>query len=332
MSKGLSSNVVRRLWRLFSLMRLGVKRSELAAKMSYSPASLAADIFKLKSAGFTIKHSRKSDQYAILFPKSEPIPVKLTQEEFFLAYMAVGSFDSNESLFSDLIHKLDLSLSEETASVHDIGPAYGIARNVTEEIKDVLSEFDEAIRVRRKVAFLYEKKNSSSSLRVAHPYKLCHTPVSWYVIAFCEDKQDFRKFKLSRISHIRILNEKFERRPFSIEEHIRDAWWIQYDPARIDKPYEVKVLFTGEAAKSIREYKFHDSQELEFTDEGTYATWKLSYLDEFASWLMQWLENIEIIKPRELQDIIDKKIWKFEQKKTADATVKGTSHGMLPAS
>ncbi|HPO91295.1 MAG TPA: hypothetical protein PLJ44_09325, partial [Victivallales bacterium] len=59
---------------------------------------------------------------------------------------------------------------------------------------------------------------------------------------------------------------------------------------------------------SIREYKFHKTQKLEFIPDGTLASWQLSYLDEFACWLLQWLGNIKIIEPTELKKIISQKI------------------------
>jgi predicted DNA-binding transcriptional regulator YafY len=70
----------------------------------------------------------------------------------------------------------------------------------------------------------------------------------------------------------------------------------------------VKVLFQGEAAKTILEYNFHKSQEMNVKKNGTLVTWQLSYLGEFASWLMQWCGSFKILEPNELKEELDRRI------------------------
>jgi predicted DNA-binding transcriptional regulator YafY len=43
-------------------------------------------------------------------------------------------------------------------------------------------------------------------------YRVFLKSASWYLIAFCLSKQEFRVFKLSRISRLEILDEIFESR------------------------------------------------------------------------------------------------------------------------
>ena len=163
--------------------------------------------------------------------------------------------------------------------------------------------------------FFYKSVSSEQNIRIVHPYKLIHTPISWYLVAFCEERLDFRNFKLARIEQLKIINSIYKKHPFDLKKHLGDAWWVQFDPKKINNPYHIKVLFKGETAQSVKEYKFHDSQQIEETDNGTLVSWKLSYLKEFASWLMQWLGNIKILEPAELKEIINKRIEKFRTHK-----------------
>lgn len=313
MPRAVSIDVINRLWKLLDLMIQGVERSKLPEIMGYTPPSLAADINKLKKLGLDIRHSRNTDTYTVSFPEAKQISVKLNRREFFFIYAVIKSAESEVmSAFSDVVQKMDIAFSTEGSPIYDVGPAYGIGQNITAEITDLLQSLCDAIASRRKAVFIYEKSDSTSDLRVTHPYKLIHTPISWYLIAYCEGKKDFRKFKLARMSQLRILEDKFKRRDFNLKDQLGDAWWLQFDPERLDDPYIVKVLFKGESANAIREYKFHDTQELETTPEGTIATWRLSYLNEFATWLMQWVGSIEILEPNRLKEIIGEQIKLFE--------------------
>jgi len=95
---------------------------------------------------------------------------------------------------------------------------------------------------------------------------------------------------------------------------------LQYDETRLDNPYKICVRFRGEAGKSVQEYNFHDSQRVEEEKDSVLVFWQMSYLYEFATWLMQWLDSIEILEPQELKDIVDNKIEKYQEKKKDPVT------------
>ena len=152
--------------------------------------------------------------------------------------------------------------------------------------------------------FLYTAPSKGPEIRTVDPVYLFHTPVSWFLIAFCLERKNFRAFKLARISSPRLSHASGENIPFDLKSFLGDAWWLQKGGA----PKTVKVLFKGEAAQTIQEYNFHASQELLTQSDGTLATWRLSHLDEFASWLLQWLGHFEVIEPIELNEILEERI------------------------
>ena len=311
MAGGISIEIMNRLWTLLSLMIKKKRRSELAVLMGYSSNALSADLFKLRKMGLDIKHSRKTDTYTIQFPQKDEISLKLTKEEFFYVLNIMNNVTKTINL-PLISQKLESALSDEADPIFDCGPAYGIGSSITSGIAPLINALSEAIYNKNKVVIVYNKLDGKSDMRVIYPYKLIHSPTSWYVLAYCEDKCDFRKFKLARIESIKPLNDKFKKIPFNIKEYLGDAWWIQYDEKRLNTPYPIKILFKNEAASAIKEYNFHKTQQLTNRPEGTMAQWKLSYLNEFASWLMQWLPNIEIQEPQELKDMIEKKIKKYK--------------------
>lgn len=305
MPSGISLSVTQRLWNLLSAIQQKKSRKEIIKKLSYSQRGFAADLTKLKSAGIKIKYSRKTDIYSVRnWPVNKTFPFRFSSEEFFYVYYLLRK--TGQKKFAD---KLGIAISEETDPVYDCGPAYGIGGNITGMLAPLLEDLKNAIVEHRKTVLNYTGLKGEEKLRVVHPLKLIHTPISWYLVAFCEDRKDFRKFKLARMKSLKVLDDKFKKADYNLEEILGDAWWVQCEPKQ--KPYEVKVLFKNETARSIKEYNFHKTQKLEDTPNGTLASWKLSYLGEFASWLMQWLGDIEIIEPKELKKLVETRIAKY---------------------
>lgn len=311
MPAGLTTAVVQRLWKIVSLIISGKSRNEIRQTMGYPARAFSADIHRIKSLGLHLKYSRKTDKYSIEFPFSA-ISFKLSPEEFFYVLYFIKTSTEAENL-KNVENKLKLALSDETDPVYDCGPAYGIGQNITSDLEAIFNRLKDAIIRKHKTVFFYHSLSSKPEIRIVHPYKLIHTPVSWYLVGFCEERSEFRNFKLARIDQVKTLSDRFHKKNLNLIQHLGDAWWLRHDPRKKNK-YKIKVIFKNEAAQSIREYRFHSSQNISITDKGSVVTWELSYLDEFATWLMQWLPNFEIIRPTELKDMIKQKISDYSQK------------------
>lgn len=80
--------------------------------------------------------------------------------------------------------------------------------------------------------------------RVVHPYALVFKTGSWYIYSFCELKNDFRLFKLSRIINLKILPEKFQRKNIDC---LSKPWNKPFQNAeKIDVLIEVENSFIPE--------------------------------------------------------------------------------------
>ena len=307
-SAGISVDVVKRLWTLVSSMRQGMSRDELARALKYDSRSLAADITRLRKCGVGIRFSRKNGIYSVEWP-DETIAYRFSSEEYFQVFYVLKQLGEGDNT---LTKKLALPLSPETNPCYDVGPAYGIQQNINADLLDLMDTLKDAIKYGFKAFFLYHGLGEAASIRSVHPYRLIHTPVSWYLVGFCEKRGCFLNFKLSRMEHLKLQRQHFRRRDFDIRAHLGDAWWLRSDPARLANPYVLRVRFKGEAAKTIREYKFHPSQTCHDEGGAVVVEWRLSYLGEFTSWLMQWLADIEVLEPVELRRAIAGRIKSYQ--------------------
>ena len=71
------------------------------------------------------------------------------------------------------------------------------------------SELRRALRRRFKVHFCYRDGEERQSARTVRPLALSFYGPVWLLAAWCELRQDFRSFRLDRISELDVLDERF---------------------------------------------------------------------------------------------------------------------------
>jgi predicted DNA-binding transcriptional regulator YafY len=69
-----------------------------------------------------------------------------------------------------------------------------------------------ALQKQMMLAFQYTDRTFQTSNRIIEPYKLILKENHWYLQGYCLAKQDFRLFKLSRVSNLKMMNETFTPR------------------------------------------------------------------------------------------------------------------------
>ena len=75
-----------------------------------------------------------------------------------------------------------------------------------------LDTIKEALQQSRLLAFTYTDGHGNRTERTVEPYQLVLKSNHWYVHAFCRSRNDFRLFRLSRMSDLRMLDETFAPR------------------------------------------------------------------------------------------------------------------------
>lgn len=90
-----------------------------------------------------------------------------------------------------------------------------------------LHTLQQALAQSRLICFDYSTRYLVDSSRRTEPHQLILKESSWYLRAFCLDRQDFRTFKLSRMRGLRLLEETFLPRPFEDEVQDFKEWQHQ---------------------------------------------------------------------------------------------------------
>lgn len=92
----------------------------------------------------------------------------------------------------------------------------------------------------RKVRLSHTKipdEGGETTVRVVRPYGLVVKNTDWYLVAYCQWRQDIRVFKVDRIQWVELLEETFTIPPdFNLEEYWRE--WVQKfkQQVRVENP------------------------------------------------------------------------------------------------
>lgn len=87
-------------------------------------------------------------------------------------------------------------------------------------IKPYFAIVKAALQEHTLLAFTYTDGHGSRTERVVEPYQLVLKSNHWYVQGYCRDKEDYRLFRLSRMTRLRALQETF--RPRAYQEPVLD--------------------------------------------------------------------------------------------------------------
>lgn len=151
----------------------------------------------------------------------------------------------------------------------------------------------------------YANIKGEISTRVVEPIKLMFKGVSWYLYAYCIEKNDYRMFKLNRIILLEMLTTTFTPHKdykISISNNVLQVHNQEIE-LLVDKKYAFRI-FDDFSKDNISENINGDF----IVKINTYEKdWILSYILSFG-------DGIECIKPHELREEIKQSLKKTQKK------------------
>jgi CRISPR-associated endonuclease/helicase Cas3 len=169
-----------------------------------------------------------------------------------------------------------------------------------------LERLAEAWASQRKVRLLYRKAlDQHQSTHIVAPYFIEPSAVgqSVYLIGWSDQAHERRTFKVERIEQVVLLDERYEMPAnFDPAEMLRDAWSIWVTP---NEPVEVRLRFTPEAARRVRETLWHPSQALTpQADGGLVWAARVAEPTEMLPWILGWGAEVEVLAPDEVRQVV----------------------------
>lgn len=89
---------------------------------------------------------------------------------------------------------------------------------------NVLSEIQLAITNFNFTEINYRKADDPTiTFRKIEPYAIYSTDNKWILLSWCHLRKDYRAFRIDRIQHFKLLQEKFEDRKFSLQTYFQSC-------------------------------------------------------------------------------------------------------------
>jgi len=121
------------------------------------------------------------------------------------------AFTKIKSVFRSSIQEKSELLSDK---IFVFNPQYEqISSNALSEIQLAVTHFN-CIEIN-----YCKVKTDETSFRKVEPYAMYSTENKWILIAWCHLRNDYRAFRVDRIQHFKILQEKFEDRKFNLQDY-----------------------------------------------------------------------------------------------------------------
>ena len=160
--------------------------------------------------------------------------------------------------------------------------------NVSSDLKNIKSAMDK----NKILTFKYEDRQRKKSTRKIEPYRIILKGNDWYVEGFCILREDFRYFKLSRISGLKVTNKSFI--PREIPETEPENGPIRENIIRLK--VSVDKSLKGEFTELYGEQCFISQKNNRYTADIPFADNEYSY-----RLLMGFADKCEILEPENIR-------------------------------
>ncbi|MCU1429492.1 MAG: YafY family transcriptional regulator [Actinomycetia bacterium] len=212
-----------RLLRLLGLLssRSGWTGTELAERIEVTERTLRRDITRLRELGYPIEATTGPYGGYELGSGGRLPPLVLDDDEAVAVAMALravagfgatGSESGALSALTKLEQVLPAGLRERVGALATF--TVGLRRgNLPPVDVDTLVIVALACRRSECVRFDYRDANDADTNRLVHPYRVVYTERQWYLVAFDTSRDDWRTFRVDRMSVVGTTGTRFTPNP-----------------------------------------------------------------------------------------------------------------------
>ncbi len=282
---------------MYLLNRDIVSSKELAERFEVSKRTIVRDIETLCMAGIPITSSTgASGGYEILdtFKLNKQIT---TVDDYLLIITALKGLCSayDNQRINNTLEKL-LATGPYTAEQQRVYIDFGVIKE-GENIPRYVQEIEKAIQENRILSFAYTDSTGRQNHRKVEPLALNYRWYAWYLLGYCTYKNDYRFFKLNRISGLTLTDEPCTQKHENIPALLEKQW--SSDTRSV---YKIKLLCKAEARVPAAEYL--KGKIMEEYENGDFVMEIEGYENErmWFSLLLGFGAQVKVLEPQEIVD------------------------------
>lgn len=171
------------------------------------------------------------------------------------------------------------------------------------EDEAVLSGVREALKAGSTLSFKYAGGSTPGRVREVSPYGILFGRANYLVAA--EGKGDARNWRLDRLSEVEVTGRPATRpEGFSLQDYADESFGIYQDDTE-----DVALRILPASAEGALRWRFHANQSVEQQADGSVLVrFRASGMRELAWHLFTWGDQVEVLEPQRLKDILVEQI------------------------
>ena len=306
----MSISRIHRLLRLITMLqgRQRYTADELAQELEVSRRTIFRDLNMLEMARIPYYFDQERGGYRISRHFFLP-PINLTLTEALSVLILTGRLRGTAGL-PLLSHGAKAAMKVESALPETIRRHVGsiidrlhvslgpVSRH--EGLDPVFDDLTGAIVDNRVCRMVYISFHERKQLTLnVHPLRLAFLGRAWYLIAYSVRHGEVRTFKLGRVRKLTVTDRTFPKPDDEdLANHFGQAWRMIPEGTL----YDVHLRFEPRTAGNVAEVKWHESQVVEWNDDGS-IEFKVTVdgLGEIAWWILGYGDQVEVISPPALR-------------------------------
>jgi len=295
--------------------------NSIAKELEVNRKTIQRDItFMRDELDLPLEYNDQQHGYFYTRPVNQFPLLKTTAEDLVAIILARNALDplrgsAMEATLRSGFQRLQASMKEQvTIPWTDIDQAFSVkSTGMTERDVFLFNRLAQAVLESRELTFEYRKLNSDETMkRRLQPYHLAEIDGGWYMIGYDLKREARRTFAVQRMKGVQVTNRKFIRsRDFKLEDHFAGSFGVWSGDENTEGVYEVKIRFTGFAARVVAERRWHPSQEITKLNESgseIELTLQLKALQDISRWVMGFGAQAEVLAPGVLRKEVGKEL------------------------
>ncbi len=254
----------------------------LAGLFEVSPRTILRDLDTLGEAGFPIVTSQGHGGGVSLMDGFSVDMTVFTEQELAAIFSSLTSLDSvSDKNTADILRKkLGGEIAPPDISI-DLGAFH------TEGLTHKIARIEDAIRTCRTLTFpyYYEKGHEDKEIE---PLKIVYRWSAWYVFGWCPAREDFRLYKLDRMSALTVTDTPFVPRDIPLKR-------LEFG-ANMTDHLVVSAVYASEVSyRVVEQYGLREDM---YTDgEGLHAAIGFSTWGQALAWFLSFGTQVTVTAP-----------------------------------
>jgi len=274
------------------LQRDKITSAELAEKFEVSRRTILRDIETLNQSGIPVFAEQGQGGGISVMEGYKMDRTLLSSEDMRAILSGLQSLDSvsGTNRYRRLMEKL--SADDRSSADADNHIIIDLSSWDKSAVADKIELIKQSIEKRHIIAFSYFSPSSETQRKI-EPYHLVFQWSSWYVWGFCTDRGDYRMFKLTRMTELKMTDEKCEDR--EVPEYTCDK--LRHTKGEM----EAQVRFDrSQKWRLIDEF----GKDMLHADENGDFLMTLTWEDEptFYRYILSFGDSAEIVSPDEYRN------------------------------